>query len=102
MKGERRIFILTLSFGSGHVRAAHAIEAEVRRTAPRTELLLMDALKVCRPLFRAFYVWPYWMMVRYAPSLWKRFFESRVARKSKGTAPAWAFRYGCPQVFGAI
>lgn len=102
MKDERRIFILTLSFGSGHVRAAHAIEAEIRRSAPQTKLCLVDALKVCRPLFLIFYVWPYWMMVRYAPLLWKRFFEARVARKSKQTAPAWAFQYGCRRVFQEI
>src|SRR5918911_1872659 len=99
MKGERRIFILTLSFGSGHVRAARAIDAEVRRSAPRIELLLVDALAICRPLFRVFYVWPYWMMVRYAPRLWKRFFEARVARNSKQTAPVWVFKYGCRRVF---
>jgi processive 1,2-diacylglycerol beta-glucosyltransferase len=102
MKDARRIFILTLSFGSGHVRAARAIETEIRGSAPRTELRLLDALAICRPLFLVFYVWPYWMMVRYAPRLWKRFFEARVARKSEQTAPAWAFKYGCRRVFEEI
>lgn len=102
MKDERRIFILTLSFGSGHVRAALAIEAELKRSAPQAELRLIDALAVCRRLFRVFYVWPYWVMVRYAPLLWKRFFEARVARRDKQTAPAWAFSYGCHEVFEEI
>lgn len=102
MKDAQRIFILTLSFGSGHVRAARAIEAELKRSAPQTNLRLMDALADCRRLFRALYVWPYWIMVRYAPALWKKFFEARVARRDRQTAPAWAFRYGCPEVFEEV
>lgn len=96
------VLVLTLSFGSGHVRAARAVVEELERDAPQVGVRLIDALEDCRWPFRAFYVWPYWAMLRYAPSLWKKFFESRVARRSEQTAPAWAFRYGCPQVFGAI
>src|SRR5689334_11632136 len=102
MKEGRRIFILTLSFGSGHVRAAQAVAAELKRSTPTAEVLLLDALAQARWLFRALYVWPYWAMLRYAPGLWKKFFEARVARRDTRTAPAWAFRYGCPQVFDEI
>lgn len=94
-----KILVLTLSFGSGHVRAARAISEELKRRAPQAEVRLVDALARCRLLFRAFYVWPYWAMVRRAPALWKRFFERRVAKKHEQTAPAWAFRYGCREVF---
>jgi processive 1,2-diacylglycerol beta-glucosyltransferase len=41
-------------------------------------------------------------MIRRAPKLWERFFESRVARGDEGTAPAWAFRRGCAHVFRLI
>ncbi|MDQ3817978.1 MAG: hypothetical protein M3362_09825, partial [Acidobacteriota bacterium] len=97
-----KILVLTLSFGAGHVRAARAVAEELKRRAPQAEVHLLDALARCRPLFRAFYVWPYWVMVRHAPALWKRFFERRVAKRHEGTAPAWAFRYGCPEVFDEI
>jgi len=40
--------------------------------------------------------------VRYVPALWKRFFKARVKRRHEQTAPAWAFRRGCPNVFAAI
>src|SRR5437764_906546 len=96
------VLVLTLSFGSGHVRAARAVAEALERESPQADVHVIDALEDCRQLFRALYVWPYWAMVRYAPALWKKFFESRVARRGEQTAPSWAFRYGCPQVFGEI
>ena len=97
-----RILILTLSFGSGHVRAARAVAQELARRAPGAEARVCDALENCRLLFRAGYVWPYWVMVRHAPALWDRFFTARVTRMDQRTAPEWAFRFGCPKVFDLI
>src|ERR1051326_5222466 len=97
-----RILVLTLSFGSGHVRAAEVLASELRGRAPMADVRVMDALEDARRLFRLFYVVPYWAMVRYAPSLWRWFFGRRVARRSKATAPEWAFRQGCSQVFDEI
>jgi processive 1,2-diacylglycerol beta-glucosyltransferase len=102
MKKARRILVITLSFGSGHVRAAHAVARELRRREPDADVRVCDALEGSRLLFRAFYVWPYWAMLRYAPSVWGRFFAARVARGDEATAPAWAFRLGCAQVFKLI
>lgn len=98
----RRILLLTLSFGSGHVRAAHTIAAELKRQEPDVEVLVVDALAHCRLLFRACYVWPYWAMLRYAPALWARFFARRLAKRHERTAPDWAFRLGCADVFKRI
>jgi processive 1,2-diacylglycerol beta-glucosyltransferase len=95
----RRILVLTLSFGSGHVRAARAVADEIRRREPAADVRVVDALEESRALFRACYAWPYWLVIRRAPKLWERFFESRVARGDEGTAPAWAFRRGCARVF---
>src|SRR5436305_9351173 len=97
-----RVLVLTLSFGSGHVRAARAVAEELVRRESRAEVRVLDALEGCRLAFRACYVWPYWAMVRYAPALWERFFAARVARMDEQTAPAWAFRHGCPRVFEEI
>jgi processive 1,2-diacylglycerol beta-glucosyltransferase len=97
-----KILVLTLSFGSGHVRAAQAVAREVSRQSPDADVRVMDALEDSRALFRACYVAPYWTMVRHAPALWDRFFTSRLTRKSQQTAPAWAFRRGCPRVFKMI
>ncbi|HEV7860481.1 MAG TPA: glycosyltransferase [Pyrinomonadaceae bacterium] len=97
-----KVLVLTLSFGSGHVRAAQAVAREVSRCEPCAEVRVVDALADCRWLFRAGYVWPYWAMVRYAPALWNRFFAARLARLDQHTAPEWAFRRGCPRVFEMI
>jgi processive 1,2-diacylglycerol beta-glucosyltransferase len=102
MTKARRILVLTLSFGSGHVRAARAVACELKRLAPDAEVRTLDALEGSGLIFRALYVWPYRAMLMYAPSLWKKFFESRVARRAEGTAPAWGFRRGCPRVFEEI
>ena len=97
-----KILVLTLSFGSGHVRAAQAVADELSRQVPASKVLVVDALEECRWLFRAGYEWPYWLMLRYAPGLWDRFSTARVNQKHEGTAPAWAFRMGCPKVFSTI
>jgi processive 1,2-diacylglycerol beta-glucosyltransferase len=102
MEEARRILVLTLSFGSGHVRAAQAVALGLRRQEPRADVRVCDALEGARLPFRAFYVWPYWAMVRYAPSLWGRFFNARVARGDAATAPPWAFRRGCARVFKLV
>src|SRR3989442_3286110 len=97
-----KILVLTLSFGSGHVRAAQAVADELSRQAPASRVLVVDALDECLAFFKAFYEWPYWLMLRYAPALWDRFSTARVNQKHQGTAPAWAFRIGCPKVFSTI
>jgi processive 1,2-diacylglycerol beta-glucosyltransferase len=102
MISNRHILVLTLSFGSGHVRAAHATAQALRHQSPDADVRVVDALEKCRRLFRAFYVWPYWLTVRYWPALWGHYFASRVNRKSQGTAPEWAFRWGCPKAFEMI
>jgi len=97
-----KILVLTLSFGSGHVRAAQAVADELSRQVPASNVLVVDALAESRLLFRACYEWPYWLMLRYAPALWDRFSTARVKHKHEGTAPSWAFRMGCPKVFSTI
>jgi processive 1,2-diacylglycerol beta-glucosyltransferase len=102
MTHRPRFLVLTLSFGSGHLRAAQAVAAAIKRRHVGADVEVVDVLAGCQWLFRAFYVWPYWAMVRYAPSLWKRLFEWRLRHLSRQTAPAWAFRWGCASAFKAI
>ena len=99
---DMKILVVTLSFGSRHVRAAQVVADELRRQRPASNVLVVDALAECRLLFRACYEWPYWLMLRYAPGLWDRFSTARINQKHEGTAPTWAFRAGCPKVFSTI
>jgi len=41
---NQKILVLTLSFGSGHVRVAQAITDELQRTLPDAEVLLVEDL----------------------------------------------------------
>ena len=101
MKGPR-IMVLTLSFGSGHVRAAKTIAEELLFQEQNAVVRVVDVLAVSRVLFHLAYVWPYWAMVRYSPERWDRLFSRRVEDKHRQTAPEWAFQFGCPQVFKSI
>ena len=102
MKSDKRILILTLSFGAGHIRAARSVATELQTQIPEAEILLIDALENCSLWFRAFYVWTYWAMIRYIPRLWEKFFHLRVQRRDEQTAPVWIWRKGCRKVFGKI
>ncbi len=102
MNEKPRILVLTLSFGAGHIRAAEAIISELQANQPDARLQMIDALENCSLWFRAFYVWTYFVMIRFAPQLWKKFFHSRVQRRDEQTAPVWMLRKGCRKVFEQI
>ena len=72
------------------------------RMSPESEVRTVDALDKCRSLFRLFYVLPYWAMIRFAPGLWKWFFGRRLSKRKAGTAPAWAWKWGCRSLFAEI
>lgn len=99
---NKRILVLTLSFGTGHVMASVAIDEAIRKIDPKAEVRLLDCLRFSSAWFRALYVWPYWMMIRFAPSLWARLFKARHTQQHRQTAPHWLFRWGCRQVFDEI
>jgi len=102
MSEKPRVLVLTLSFGAGHLSAARNIIGEFQKQMPDADLRLIDALDESGFLFRVFYVWTYWAMIRYAPKLWKKFFESRVKRRDEQTAPVWIWKKGCRNVFEEI
>ncbi|MBZ5535032.1 MAG: glycosyltransferase [Acidobacteriia bacterium] len=99
---RKRILILTLSFGTGHVVASAAISQAIRQLDGAAEVRTIDCIQLGTWWFRAAYVWPYWMMIRFAPSLWIRLFKARQSRMHRQTVPAWLFRLGCYRVFRQI
>lgn len=99
---RKRILILTLSFGAGHVMASEAIAESLRRLDRDAEVRVLDCIRLSSLAFRWLYVWPYWMMIRYAPSLWGRLFRARQEKQHQQTAPMWLFRWGCRRVFEEI
>lgn len=95
---KRRIAILTLSVGAGHLRASSVIESALRDGGDDLEILLVDAIDLARAWFQWVYVGSYWWMLRYAPGAWRNLFERRSRKLHRATAPGWVFRRGCIKV----
>jgi processive 1,2-diacylglycerol beta-glucosyltransferase len=94
----KRIAILTLSVGSGHVQAAKVIEHALDDGAEPVEVRTIDALSLASRWFLWVYVHSYWWMLRHAPEVWRRYFERRQEKRHRATAPDWVFRRGCRAV----
>ncbi len=92
---RKRIAILTLSVGSGHLRATEVVARALSEGSDEVEVQALDALELARPWFVWLYVQSYWWMLRHAPGLWRRLFERRQSRRHRATAPHWVFRRGC-------
>jgi processive 1,2-diacylglycerol beta-glucosyltransferase len=95
---RKRIAILTVSVGSGHVRAAEVLQRAVLDGGENVEVRTFEALELARSWFVALYVRPYWWMLRHAPWLWRWLFDQRQKRRHRSTAPGWVFRRGCAEV----
>ena len=95
---SKRIFILTLSVGTGHLRAAEVLQRALYDCIDPVEVRLLDVLKVARSWFLMVYVHSYWWMLRRAPGVWRWLFERRQKKLHRATAPHWVFRRGCKKV----
>ena len=98
----KRIFILTLGVGAGHVRAAEVLQRALHDCVDPVEVRVLDGLKVARLWFLMLYVRPYWWLLRHAPGLWRWLFERRQKKLHPVTAPRWVFRHGCREVLEQI
>ena len=66
---KKRVLIISASAGTGHVRAAQALEKEFVRDPRVGEVIHEDALKFTNKLFRDFYSTLYMKLVRSAPDV---------------------------------
>jgi processive 1,2-diacylglycerol beta-glucosyltransferase len=65
----KKVLILSVSAGTGHVRAAEALEKAFRAEPEVTDVVQFDALAYTNKLFRDFYSKLYIKMVQNAPSV---------------------------------
>ena len=98
----RRIAILTLGVGAGHLRASQAIHLALHDGADDVEARTIDILDLAEPWFLRLYAYPSWLMVRRAPSVWRRLFEWRQRKHLRKTSPDWFFRRGCRAVLARL
>jgi len=66
---KKRVLIISTSAGTGHVRAAQALEKEFARDRRVAQVLHEDALDYTNKLFREFYSTLYMRLVRAAPDV---------------------------------
>jgi len=102
MSVTRQIAIVTLSFGSGHVRASEVIHRALYDGGDPVVAQTFDALELARRWFLWLYAEPYWWMLRRAPWLWRLLFERRQKKLHRATAPHWMFRHGCEELLRKI
>ena len=102
MSFPKKIAILTLSVGSGHVRAAEVIERAIVEGEEPFEVRTFDAAELGPAWFNLLYVRPYWWMLKRAPGLWRRLFERRQRKRHQATAPRWVFRHGCRKLLDQL
>lgn len=98
----KRVCILTLGVGSGHLRASEAVQRALYDSIDPIEAKVIDALDFARRWFHWLYVEPYWWMLRNTPWLWRRLFERRQRNTHRATAPHWVFRRGCREAMRLV
>lgn len=67
---NERIAIFSVSAGSGHVRAAQALQAAADKWYPDVDVVHVDLMKLVPKLFRTIYTESYIKMVEQHPALW--------------------------------
>ncbi len=99
---SKRVCILTLGVGSGHLRASETVQRALYDGRDPVEVKVIDALDSARRWFRWIYVESYWWMLRTAPWMWRKLFDWRQSKRHGSTAPDWVFRRGCKAVLRQI
>ncbi len=99
---QKRVCILTLGVGSGHLRASEAVQRALYDGNDPIEVKVVDGLDSARRWFHWLYVDPYWWALRNAPWLWRKVFERRQRKLHRATAPDWVFRRGCREALRQI
>jgi processive 1,2-diacylglycerol beta-glucosyltransferase len=77
MSAKYRVLILSVSAGTGHLRAAEALEKAALANRNVSEVLHIDSLKHTNKVFRRFYGQFYIDLVRSAPELLGWFYNSQ-------------------------
>jgi processive 1,2-diacylglycerol beta-glucosyltransferase len=70
-----RILITSVSAGAGHVKAAEAIQAALRRRFPSIHAVHVDVMNFVTARFLKIYVDGYNFAINYTPGLWGRLYD---------------------------
>jgi processive 1,2-diacylglycerol beta-glucosyltransferase len=70
LKKKQKIAVLSVSAGSGHVRAAQAIKATADKNYPQLEVVHIDLMDHVPTLFKKVYAETYLKIVEHHPAFW--------------------------------
>jgi len=99
-----RALITSVSAGSGHVRAAQAIEAAFKQEHPDVEALHVNVMDLVSKPFRRLYEDGYMLLADKAPAMWGWLYETtaRNGNHSGAQRAINAFQRNCAQPFLAF
>ncbi len=83
---NRRVLIVSVSAGAGHLRAAQAVEEALSAAHPEVEVVNIDAMEYVSAAFRRLYSKGYLDLVNRAPALWGCIYAR--TERAKPTGPA--------------
>lgn len=69
-EGNRRFVILSVSAGSGHMRAAAAVRSALVEDDPDCDVVILDTFKYTSPLLEKLILGAYMEMLKYTPALY--------------------------------
>lgn len=72
---QRRILVLSISVGAGHIRAAEAVELAARELDPAAHVVHLDVLKLTNAMFRRLYGESYLDLVNKMPHALGYFYD---------------------------
>lgn len=77
-KKSKRILILTVLAGIGHLRAAEAISKGIKELKPDVEVKTCDPMGLTAPKLQHFFNHAYLFLANYIPPLWGWIYNSRI------------------------
>ncbi|MDD5541923.1 MAG: glycosyltransferase [Acidobacteriia bacterium] len=93
-KTSKRILILTATLGSGHLRAAEAIQSALQFLDPACVTKIVDIKPLISPFLRFFNFHGYEFLIEHASAVWRWLYRSSWVRHGKYAAPSFLLKHG--------
>jgi len=90
----RKILLLTASLGSGHLRAARAIEEALLALDPHCRVETLDIIPLISAAFRLFQFQGYEFLIEHAPWVWRFLYQNSLFKDRKFAAPQFLLEHG--------
>jgi processive 1,2-diacylglycerol beta-glucosyltransferase len=95
---SQRILLLAASLGSGHLRAAAAVEGALRALDPACFVAVLDIKPLISPWLRFLQFHGYEFLIEHAPRGWRLLYQSPFMRGIKYAAPKFLLQHGNRQL----